>query len=554
MLMNERHISGRSGWEFSLDKFEEYTLGDFRREMEAGRLRSAQLVDYYLQRIEAIDRQGPALNSLLYLNLDAPSIAAERDREWRAGIVRGPLHGIPVVLKANINTADSMPTTAGSQALHGFLAPEDAPIVARLREAGAVILGKANLSEWANFRSKHSSSGWSSEGLQTKNPYVLERNPSGSSSGSAVAVSANLCALAVGTETDGSIISPASINGIAGIKPTGGLLSAEGIIPISFTQDTAGSMARTLEDAIVLLAAMSGRDYSGVLRENEALLERLDPAGGLLYQSGSGGSEGRRRRPLEGIRLGYAEKLSRFLPQVEDIMKKTIAVLEKLGAEIVVIDIEPDEEVQKAEYQVLLYEFKYGIDQYLARYVAGRELEALDSIRMIPDSKKTGGVQGAGSASNPWPRTLRDIIAFNAGHADVVMPYFGQEILLEAAEKGSLEEPEYKNALALCRAFEKEKGISAYIAKYRLDAIVAASNSPAWKTDHLLGDHYVGGNTSLAAIAAAPHITVPAGFVDELPIGLSVFGVPYSEEVLFRIGLAFERATKVRKAPWYKGA
>jgi len=411
------------------------------------------------------------LRSLLYLNPEARSIAEERDRERRAGIVRGPLHGIPVVLKANINTADQMPTTAGSQALHGFLAPEDAPLVAKLREAGAVILGKANLSEWANFRSTHSSSGWSSEGGQTKNPYVLERNPSGSSSGSAVAV------------------------------------SAEGIIPISFTQDTAGPMARTLEDAIVLLEAMSGRDYSGVLGGNLAA------------------------RPLEGMRLGYAEKLSRFLPQVEDIMKKSIAALENLGAEIVPVDIEPDEEVQKAEYQVLLYEFKYGIEQYLARYVAAR----------------------ADSASTPWPRTLRDIIAFNTAHADTAMPHFAQEILIEAAGKGSLEEPEYKNALALCRAFEKEKGISAFTAKYRLDAIVAASNSPAWKTDHVLGDHYVGGNTSLAAIAAAPHITVPAGFVGELPIGLSVFGVPHSEEVLFRIGLAFERAVKARKAPCYKG-
>ena len=516
-FMNRKRLSIRGGQGLvpgNLDSYEEYTLRDFKREFEAGRLSAAQLVDYYLERIEVLDcpgagsgREGQALQSILYLNPEARSIAEERDRERRAGIVRGPLHGIPLVLKANINTADQMPTTAGSQALHGFLAPEDAPLVAKLREAGAVILGKANLSEWANFRSTHSSSGWSSEGGQTKNPYVLERNPSGSSSGSAVAVSANLCALSVGTETDGSIISPASINGIAGIKPTGGLVSAEGIIPISFTQDTAGPMARTLEDAIVLLEAMSGRDYSGVLGANLA------------------------GRPLEGMRLGYAEKLSRFLPQVEDIMKKSLAVLEDIGAEIVPVDIEPDEEVQKAEYQVLLYEFKYGIEQYLARYVAAR----------------------TDSASISWPRTLQDIIAFNTSHADTVMPHFGQEILIEAEGKGSLEESEYRDALALCRTFEKEKGISAFTTKYRLDAIVAASNSPAWKTDYLLGDHYVGGNTSLAAIAAAPHITVPAGFVSELPIGLSVFGMPYSEELLFRIGLAFERATKARKAPRYKG-
>lgn len=479
---------------------------------------ATDLVDYYFRQIESLDKSGPAINSVLYTNPDAHAQAERLDEERRAGKVRGPLHGIPILLKANINTADRMPTTAGSFALHGFCAHEDAPLVTQLREAGVIILGKTNLSEWANFRSPHSSSGWSSEGGQTRNPYVLDRNPSGSSSGSGAAVAANLCAAAVGTETDGSIISPASINGIAGIKPTGGLVAAEGIIPISATQDTAGPMARTLEDAVLLLEAMSGQSFADALA-------RHDPG----------------ERPLSGMRLGYAEKLSNFLPQVEQVMKSSISMLQSLGAEIIPTDIAPGEEVQAAEYQVLLYEFKDGLERYLARYVSERRTEAPAGGAGSADGHHPNGAR--------WPLTLRALIEFNSANAARVMPHFNQEIIEEAAAKGSLSDPEYKKALETCRNFEREKGISAYTTKYKLDAILSASNSPAWKTDHALGDHYIGGNTSLAAISACPHITVPAGFAGELPLGLSIFGVPYSEKALIRVGLAFERATNARRPP-----
>jgi len=487
---------------------DESGFASLRAAMRRNDFGAADLVDYYLDQIEALDKSGPAINSVLYTNPDARAQAEKLDEERRQGKDRGPLHGIPILLKANINTADRLPTTAGSFALHGFCAREDSPLVARLREAGAVILGKTNLSEWANFRSTHSSSGWSSEGGQTRNPYVLDRNPSGSSSGSGAAVAANLCAAAVGTETDGSIISPASINGIAGIKPTGGLVEAEGIIPISATQDTAGPMARKLEDAVRLLEAMSGKSFSETL-------EQLDPT----------------ERPLSGMRLGYAEKLSNFLPQVERVMKDSLATLRALGAEIIPVDIAPSEEVLAAEYQVLLYEFKDGLERYLARYVAG-----------------AGGGTDAGAGVR-WPLTLKALIEFNSGNAARVMPHFNQEIIEEAAAKGPLSDPEYRKALETCRNFEREKGIGAYASKHKLDAILSASNSPAWKTDHACGDHYVGGNTSLAAIPACPHITVPAGFAGELPLGLSIFGVPHSEKTLIRVGLAFERVANARRSP-----
>ncbi len=473
--------------------------------MQRNDFSAVDIVDYYLGQIDALDKSGPAINSVLYTNPDARAQAIKLDEERRQGKVRGPLHGIPILLKANINTADRLPTTAGSFALHGFCAREDSPLVARLREAGAIILGKTNLSEWANFRSTHSSSGWSSEGGQTRNPYVLDRNPSGSSSGSGAAVAANLCAAAVGTETDGSIISPAS-NGIVGIKPTGGLVEAEGIIPISATQDTAGPMARRLDDAVTLLEAMSGKSFSEALE-----LRDLE------------------ERPLSGMRLGYAEKLSNFLPQVERVMKDSLEVLKALGAEIVPIDISPSEEVAAAEYQVLLYEFKDGLERYFARYVAATGSGVVNKDR--------------------WPLTLKALIEFNSANAARVMPHFNQEIVEEAAGKGPLSDPEYQKALETCRNFEREKGIGAYMSKYKLDAILSASNSPAWKTDHACGDHYVGGNTSLAAIAACPHITVPAGFAGELPLGLSIFGVPYSEKTLLRVGLAFERTTNARRPP-----
>ena len=534
------------------DIYDEFSIEALSRLMAEGELSSATLVDYYIDRIGRIDgtrqatpdfapgqasRHGPRLNSVLHLNKAAREIADGLDVERARGAVRGPLHGIPVLLKGNIDTGDAMPTTAGSLALKGRLAAEDASLVARLRAAGAVILGKTNLSEWANFRSTHSSSGWSSEGGQTKNPYALDRNPSGSSSGSAVAVSANLCAAAVGTETDGSIISPSSVNGIVGIKPTVGAVSARGIIPISASQDTAGPMARTVRDAAILLAAMAD---PWILADPEKLgdLEKaLWPAG--VQSPGGRGLRGLRSlhglRGLSGRRLGIARNFAGFNPDVDKLFENAIRALKELGAELVEIEFKPEKGLEEAEFEVMLYEFKAGIADYL-KAGSGREPAAI----------------GAGNSAI---RDLDDLIAFNRAHTSDVMPWFGQELFEQSAAKGALTGKAYYKARALCLAASRERGIDAAIAASRLDAIIAPSGGPAWKTDHILGDHYSGGScTSLPAVAGYPHLSLPAGFVHGLPVGLSIFGAAYSEATLIEVALAFEAATNIRKPPLFRAA
>ncbi len=468
--------------------------------MAAGALSSAELCAWYLDRIRRLDQAGPGLNAVPYLNPQALTIAESMDRERAAGRVRGPLHGIPVLLKANINTGDLVPTTAGSRALHGFLPGKDAALVTRLREAGAVILGKTNLSEWANFRSTRSVSGWSSEAGQTRNPYALDRSPSGSSSGSAVAVSANLCALAVGTETDGSIVSPSSLCGIAGIKPTRGLVASAGIIPVAASQDTAGPMARTLRDAALLLAAMA---------EPSPARDRI---GAALAAAPSG--------DLAGLRIGYAVKLAGFHAGVDRIMQAALDTLKNLGAEVVPVDLARSPAMNAAESTVLLYEFKAGLESYLAEFGAATGL-----------------------------RTLGDIIDFNERHAATVMPLFGQEVLVQAAATGNLADKAYRRARCSCRRHSRTDGINRVMRQYRLDGIAAPSGGPAWKIDPIVGDHYLGGSAGYPAVAGYPNLTVPAGFVHRLPVGISFFGLPHTEPVLLRVALAFEAATRVRQAP-----
>lgn len=470
----------------------EWTLKDLSRHLESQTLTSVQVLRFYLRRIEAIDRSGPTLRSILSVNPKGLEEARILDEERRNGRIRGPLHGIPVLVKANINTGDQMPTSAGSLALENFFPPE-APLIKRLRAAGAIIMGKTNLSEWANFRSPRSSSGWSSAGGQTRNPYVLDRSPSGSSSGSAVALAARLCPLAVGTETDGSIVSPASANGIVGLKPTRGLVNAEGIVPISHTQDTAGPMGKTVEDTARLFAVLSGWDPS----------ELFCP--GYSYS-------------LDSLRIGYARNLARFLPSVQKVMEGAVTTLEALGAQVVPIDLEVSEAVSRAEYQVLLYEFKEDLERYLLTY--GAPFTSLD-----------------------------ELIRYNMEHRDRVLSYFGQEIFVEAQAQGPETEKSYREALDLCANFERERGIGPTMVLHRLDAIIGPSGGPAWKIDHLLGDHYLGGSAMLPAISGYPHLSVPAGFIGELPVGLSIFGLPRTESILFRIGLAFEKAGKVHPSP-----
>ncbi len=482
--------------------YDEYTLSEFQAAMEGGSLSAESLVAYYTDRIGRLDRNGPMLNSVLYLNEYAPAQAATLDRERKSGKLRGPLHGIPILIKGNINTGDGMPTTAGSLALKGFMAPGDATVVRLLKDAGAVILGKTNLSEWANFRSRQSTSGWSSEGGQTRNPWALDRNPCGSSSGSAVAVSANLCALAVGTETDGSIISPSSINGIAGIKPGIGLVSQEGIIPISFSQDTAGPMARTLGDAAVLLEAM------------------MEKAGNAKTSASSEFDTTAGDRDLSGLRIALALNYSGMHPEMDLMAIKAADILRALGAVVEETTIEIDPRLEGAELDLMLYEFRYGLEKYLATYGQGHGI-----------------------------RTLAGLIAFNRDHAETVMPWFGQDLLVAAAGKGSLDEASYKKARTDCLLYAREKGIDATVAALRLDAIIAPSSCLAWKTDHILGDHYMGGCSSLPAVAGYPHLTVPSGFVHGLPMGLSFFGKANTEAKLVRMGLAFEAAAECRRKP-----
>jgi amidase len=488
---------------------EEATIAGLQEMMETGRATSESLVSLYLKRIDEVDRGGPGLNAVIEVNPEALAIARELDRERKAKGPRGPLHGVPIVIKDNIDTADKMETTAGSLALLGSKPSRDAGVVERLREAGAVIIAKTNLSEWANFRSTRSTSGWSGRGGQTKNPYALDRNPSGSSSGSAVAAAANLAAAAVGTETDGSIVSPASCCGIVGIKPTVGLVSRAGIVPISHSQDTAGPMARTVADAAVLLGAMSGPDpndpatVTGGVRNFMDYREFLRPDG------------------LRGARIGVLRSRSfNFPAKLDPILDGAVEAMRKAGAEVVdPVELPGLDATGDPEYEVLLYEFKAGLEAYFA--------------------------SRPGSAV----RTLDDLIAFNARNADREMPFFGQEILSKAAGKGPLTEKAYLDALAKCRELARERGIDAVLAGHRLDALVVLTNGPAHVTDLVNGDSFSGSSSSPAAVAGYPAITIPAGWVNGLPVGVSLVGTAWSEAALIELAFGLERALGARRPP-----
>jgi amidase len=485
----------------------EMTIADLQDAMRSGKFTARTLTEKYLARIEAIDRKGPALNSVIEVNPDALAIADTLDKERKEKGVRGPLHGIPVLIKDNIDTADKMSTTAGSLALVGAKPPHDAFLVKRLRDAGAVILGKTNLSEWANIRCSYSTSGWSGRGGLTKNPYALDRNPCGSSSGSGVAVAASLCAVAIGTETDGSIVSPASANGVVGIKPTVGLVSRTGIIPISHSQDTAGPMARTVRDAALLLAAMVGRDADPATAGAKAM--SLDDV--KLFDA----------KALKGARVGVARNYFGFHDAVDAVMKEALAALKHHGAVLVdPADVPNADKAGDAETTVFLYELKAGLAAYLAR--------------LGPKSPV---------------KSLKDVIAFNERHAKREMPYFGQDTFEKAEAKGPLTSYEYVEALAKCRRLLRTEGIDAVMDKNKLDALVAPTLGPACVTDLVNGDRWLGSTSTAAAIAGYPHVTVPAGFVLGLPVGLSFFGRAWSEPTLIKLAFAFEQATKARKRP-----
>jgi len=499
---------------FSIPPFEleETTIADLQTAMAAGRMTARSITQQYLDRIADLDRKGPTLRHVIEVNPDALAIADSLDRERKSGRVRSPLHGIPILLKDNIDTADRMTTTAGSLALAGSIPQQDAFIAAKLRAAGAVLLGKANLSEWANFRSTHSSSGWSARGGQAKNPYVLDRNPCGSSSGSAGAVAANLCALAVGTETDGSIVCPSSANGIVGIKPTLGLVSRTGIIPIAHSQDTAGPMARTVRDAAILLNALAGIDprdpatSASHVRGQIDYTRSLDPNG------------------LRGARIGVARTRFFGYSDVTDrIANDAIAAMKAQGAIIVdPANISTAGKFDDSEYDVLLYEFKADLNKYLASL----------------------GVKAP-------VKSLQEIIAFNDQHKDEEMRWFGQEIMIQAQAKGPLTEKKYRDELAKNLRMSRAQGIDTTMNKYNLDAIVAPTGGPAWPTDLISGDHFTGASSTPAAVAGYPNINVPAGFAHNLPIGISFFGRAFSEARLVKLAYAYEQATKHRRAPQF---
>ena len=489
----------------------EADIATLQAAMQSGKTTSQALVRAYLSRIRAIDKSGPRINSVIELNPDAIRIARELDKERKAGKTRGPLHGIPVLIKDNIATQDAMQTTAGSLALVGARAPRDAFVVTRLREAGAVILGKTNLSEWANFRSTRSTSGWSSRGGLTKNPYALDRNTSGSSSGSGAAIAASLAAVAVGTESDGSIVSPAQANGIVGFKPTLGLISRDGIVPIAHSQDTSGPMARTVADAAALLSVLAGADArDGVTKEAAS---RATDYSKFLDRDG-----------LKGKRIGVVRgQFGGKNDLASAVVEKALDVLKARGATLIDLPELPNaSKYGQSEYDVLLYEFKADMAAYLAEF-----------------------------APNLPIKSLADIITFNEKNRDRVMPYFAQEHMARAAAKCGLDSKEYLDALANNLKFSREEGIDKALQDSQLDALVAPSGSPAWLTDFIRGDNSGGGFSSPAAVAGYPHITVPAGFVSGLPVGISFVGTAWSEPKLIAMAYAFEQASKHRRAPGY---
>jgi amidase len=485
----------------------ELSASDARDRMAAGTITSRALTQAYLDRIRQIDDAGPMLNAVIEISPTALADAEARDAERKAGKVRSPLHGIPILIKDNIDSV-GMVNSAGSLALADNRPKEDAFIVGRLRDAGAVILGKTNLSEWANFRSTRSTSGWSSRGGQTKNPYVLDRNPCGSSSGTGAAIAASLASIGVGTETDGSIICPASVNGLVGIKPTVGLVSRRGIIPIGASQDTAGPMARSVADAAMLLTALAGVDDQ-------------DPAasgatGKIPAQYGSPNDTSMKRK-----RIGLLRQAMGFHPDAEAAFNKAVDVMKAEGAAIVDVKIASYKDWDPAEIEVLLFEFKDGLNQYLK--AAGSPHASLDAI-----------------------------IAFNKAHADTVMPFFGQELFERAQAKGPLTDPAYRKARDNARRLAGRDGLLAALDRDRLDAIIAPSMSPAWPTDHLLGDHFVGAGYGIAAVAGTPSITVPVGGVQGLPLGLTIMGRAYDENGIIALAYAIEQKMKARAAPQFR--
>ncbi len=479
--------------------------------MNSGRYSARSITEMYLARIEAVDKQGPLLNSVIEVNPDALAIADSLDKERKEKGPRGPLHGIPVLIKDNIDTADRMATTAGSLALVGSKPPKDAFVARKLREAGAVILGKTNPSEWANIRSSRSTSGWSGRGGLTKNPYVLDRNCSGSSSGSGAAASASLCAVAVGTETDGSIVSPSSVCGIVGIKPTVGLVSRTGIIPISHTQDTAGPMARTVRDAAILLGALAGVDPEDKATAESAGKSFADYAR-FLDPNG-----------LKGARIGVVRRYFGLLDSMDPVIEAALEAMKRQGATL----MDPTEintlgELGDSEMTVFLYELKADMNAYLARLGPGAPVHS-----------------------------LREIIEFNERNKKLEMPYFGQDVFVKSEAKGPLTSKEYLDALEKDRRLARTEGIDAVMDKLKLDALVAPTEGPAWVTDLVTGDHFLGSSSTPAAVAGYPSITVPAGFVFGLPVGISFFGRAWSEPLLIKLAYAFEQATKTRKPPRY---
>ena len=488
-------------------ELEEATIEQLQQGMQSGRYTARGLTELYLKRIEQIDRSGPTLRSVIEVNPDALGIADTLDAERRTKGPRGPLHGIPILIKDNIDTADRMATTAGSLALDGSIAARDAFIVQRLRAAGVVLLGKTNLSEWANFRSTKSTSGWSARGGQVKNPYVLDRNPCGSSSGTGAAISANLAAVGVGTETDGSIVCPAGAMGLVGIKPTIGLVSRSGIVPIAHSQDTAGPMARTVADAAALLAAMAGPD----------------PRDPETRRSGHTADyrKALNRDALRGARIGVARKrYFGYSPAADRLAEAAIEDMKARGAVIVdPADVPTVDQLDSCEFDVLLYEFKTDLNAYLA---------ARPSARV---------------------RSLKEIIAFNEQHKEREMPYFGQDIMEMAEEKGPLTSPAYRKARATCRTLARTHGLDATMKKFKLDAIVAPTGAPAWPIDHVNGDHVLGASSPLAAVAGYPNVTVPAGEISGLPIGISFMGRAWSEAKLIGLAYAYEQATTKRRPP-----
>jgi amidase len=487
----------------------ELSVGELQRGLRSGRFAARSLVESYLARIEAIDKLGPALRSVIELNPDALALADQSDEERRLRGPRGPLHGIPVLVKDNIDTADKMETTAGSLALIGSMPPEDSFVVKQLRKAGAIVIGKTNLSEWSNMRSKYSTSGWSGRGGLTRNPYVLDRSPCGSSSGSAAAVAANLCAVAVGTETEGSIVGPASACGIVGIKPTVGLIARTGMVPISNSQDTAGPMARTVRDAAILLGVLAGTDPKDAISVENS---QRAPTDFTKYLTAEG---------LKEATIGVARNFFGFHDAADGLMNAALDAMKQAGAMLVdTDDLSIVEECGAAQETLLQYEFKAGLTAYLAR--------------LGPKAPVKG---------------LQEIIDFNDCNKQIEMPYFGQDLLLASQERGPLSEYKYTEALARCRRFARTEGIDAVMTRHSLDALVAPTVGPACMTDLVNGDHFLGGSVCPAAVAGYPSITVPAGFVFGLPVGMSFFGRAWTECKLLRIAYAFEQATKFRRPP-----